>query len=46
MITTTQFKVQEDNWANRYIEKVFQDLYGIASSADLELVLHTRLTMF
>ncbi len=35
MITTTQFKVQEDNWANRYIEKVFQDLYGIASSADL-----------
>lgn len=35
MLPTTQFKVQEDFWGNRYIEKVFQDKYGFASSADL-----------
>lgn len=35
MIPTTQFKVQEDFWGNRYVEKVFQDAYGFASSADL-----------
>lgn len=35
MISTTEFKIQEDLWANRYVEKVFQDLYGMAPSADL-----------
>jgi hypothetical protein len=35
MIGTTEFKVQEGFWANRYLEKSFQDLYGFASSADL-----------
>lgn len=35
MMPTTQFKVQEDFWGNRYIEKVFQDAYGFAASADL-----------
>jgi len=35
MIPTTQFKVQEDFWGNRYIEKSFQDAYDFNSSADL-----------
>ena len=35
MITTTQFKVQEDFWGYRYLEKSFQDEYGFNSSADL-----------
>lgn len=35
MITTTQFKVQENFWGYRYLAKVFQDEYGFASSADL-----------
>jgi hypothetical protein len=35
MIPTTQFKVQESFWGNRYVEKVFQDAYGFAASADL-----------
>ena len=35
MMPTTQFKVQESFWGNRYIEKVFQDAYGFAPSADL-----------
>lgn len=35
MMPTTQFKVQEDFWGNRYIEKVFQDKYGFNPSADL-----------
>ncbi|MFY9153747.1 MAG: hypothetical protein WAO52_17140 [Prolixibacteraceae bacterium] len=35
LIATTQFKVQEGFWGNRYLEKSFQDLYGFASSADL-----------
>ncbi len=35
MMPTTQFKVQEDFWGNRYLAKVFQDEYGFASSADL-----------
>lgn len=35
MIPTTQFKVQEDFWGNRYLAKVFQDEYGFAASADL-----------
>ena len=35
LITTTQFKVQENFWGYRYMEKVFQDAYDFASSADL-----------
>lgn len=35
MIPTTQFKVQEDFWGNRYLAKVFQDEYGFNPSADL-----------
>lgn len=35
LIGTTEFKVQEGFWGNRYLEKSFQDLYGFASSADL-----------
>lgn len=35
IIPTTQFKVQEDFWGYRYIEKSFQDAYGFNSSADL-----------
>lgn len=35
MIPTTQFKVQENFWGYRYLEKVFQDAYDFASSADL-----------
>lgn len=35
MIPTTQFKVAEDIWGFRYIEEVFQDLYGFSSSADI-----------
>jgi len=35
MISTTQFELQEKFWANRYIEKSFQDAYKIGSSADL-----------
>lgn len=35
MIPTTQFKVQEDFWGYRYIEKSFQDASGLNSSADL-----------
>jgi hypothetical protein len=35
MISTTQFKVQEDFWGYRYLEKSFQDEYGFNSSADL-----------
>lgn len=35
MIPTTQFKVQDNFWGYRYMEKVFQDAYDFASSADL-----------
>lgn len=35
MISTTQFELQEKFWANRYVEKSFQDDYKIGSSADL-----------
>ncbi len=35
LISTTQFKVQEDFWGLRYLLKSFQDEYGFASSADL-----------
>lgn len=35
LIPTTQFKVQENFWGYRYMEKVFQDAYDFASSADL-----------
>src|SRR5690606_36032894 len=35
MVPTTQFNVEEDIWGYRYIDEVFQDLYGFSSSADL-----------
>lgn len=35
LITTTQFKVQEDFWGKRYVMKSFQDEYSFGSSADL-----------
>lgn len=35
LIPTTQFKVQENFWGYRYMEKVFQDAYDFASSADM-----------
>lgn len=35
MISTTQFKVSEKIWGNRYILKSFQDAYGFNASADL-----------
>ncbi len=35
LIATTQYKIQEDFWANRYVLKSFQDEYGFAPSADL-----------
>lgn len=35
LISTTQFKVQEDFWGKRYVMKSFQDEYKFGSSADL-----------
>lgn len=35
MISTTQFKVQENFWGYRYLEKSFQDGYSFNSSADM-----------
>ncbi len=35
LIATTQFKVQENAWGYRYLEKSFQDAYSFNSSADL-----------
>ncbi len=35
LIGTTQFKLQESIWGNRYMYKSFQDEYGFGSSADL-----------
>lgn len=37
LISTTQFKLQEDFWGKRYIMKSFQDEYKYGSSADLGL---------
>ncbi len=46
MIPTTQFKIQEDFWGKRYIEKSFQDAYGFNASADLGISLSYRLSDF
>jgi len=35
MISTTQFKVQENAWGYRYLEKSFQDAYEFNASADI-----------
>lgn len=35
LISTTQFKIQEDFWGKRYVMKSFQDEYKFGSSADL-----------
>ena len=37
LISTTQFKIQEDFWGKRYIYKSFQDQYKFGSSADLAI---------
>ncbi len=37
LISTTQFKVQEDFWGKRYVMKSFQDEYKFGSSADLAI---------
>lgn len=37
LISTTQFKVQEKFWGNRYVMKSFQDQYKFGHSADLGL---------
>lgn len=35
LISTTQFKTQEDFWGKRYVMKSFQDEYKMGSSADV-----------
>ena len=35
LVSTTQFKTQEDFWGKRYVMKSFQDQYKFGSSADL-----------
>lgn len=35
LVSTTQFKTQEDFWGKRYVMKSFQDEYKFGSSADL-----------
>ncbi|HBL74477.1 MAG: hypothetical protein A2W90_20350 [Bacteroidetes bacterium GWF2_42_66] len=42
LITTTQFKVQEDFWGYRYLLKSFQDEYKLAPSADLGVCVSYR----
>lgn len=37
LISTTQFKTQEDFWGKRYVMKSFQDEYKFGSSADVGL---------
>lgn len=44
LISTTQFKFQEDFWGYRYMLKSFQDEYGFASSADLGISIGYQLT--
>ena len=44
LIPTTQFKIQEDFWARRYVMKSFQDEYGFGSSADAGISVAYRCT--
>ena len=46
MIPTIQFKVQEDFWGNRYLEKSYQDAYDFNSSADLGISVSYKMTDF
>lgn len=46
LISTTQFKVSEKIWGNRYIEKSFQDAYKFNSSADLGINLDYKFSDF
>ncbi|HKI90175.1 MAG TPA: hypothetical protein VKA38_14190 [Draconibacterium sp.] len=46
LISTTQFKVSEKIWGNRYIEKSFQDAYKFNASADLGFNLDYKFTDF
>lgn len=46
IIPTTQFKVQEDFWGARYLEKSFQDAWGFNASADLGVSAAYRITDF
>jgi hypothetical protein len=46
IIPTTQFKVQEDFWGARYLEKSYQDAWGFNASADLGVSAAYRITDF
>ena len=46
MISTTQFKVSEKLWGNRYMLKSYQDEYKFNSSADLGVNLDYKLADF
>lgn len=46
MISTTQFKVSEKLWGNRYMMKSYQDEYKFNSSADLGFNIDYRLADF
>ena len=46
MISTTQFKVSEKIWGNRYMLKSYQDEYKFNSSADIGINLDYKFTDF
>lgn len=46
VISTTQFKVSEEIWSYRYIDKTFQDAYSFNSSADLGFNIDYEFTDF
>jgi len=46
MISTTQFKVSEKIWGNRYMMKSYQDEYSFNSSADIGFNLDYKLADF
>lgn len=46
LISTTQFKTQEDNWGYRYHEKSLQDEFSFNSSADLGVSVAYQFTDF
>ena len=46
LVATTQFKVSEKIWGNRYVEKSFQDAYKFNASADLGMSFDYRFADF
>ena len=46
LVATTQFKVSEKIWGNRYLEKSFQDAYKFNASADLGMSFDYRFADF